>query len=118
MLPYTNTEANALSRSKFKQFKTTVRGTHFANAMIVAVKLLMASIASCVNGFIPSAFKYTSVSICLSIIEDDLQNNRMPYPIRQKQSSLNESALNDVAPLAFVDDHAFDIHGHNQGKTE
>jgi hypothetical protein len=118
MLPYTNAEANAMSRSKFKHFKTTVRGTHFINAMIVAAKLLLASIATCVNGFIPSAFKYTSASICLSIIEDDLQNNRMPYPIRQKQSSLNESALNDVAPMAFVDDHAFDIHGHNQGKIE
>ena len=120
MLPYTNQEANALSKPKFNHFNA--RGlrsfaTHLMHSMIVSAKLLMASIASCVNGFIPSAFKYTSASICLSIIEDDLQNNRMPYPIRQKQSSLNESVLNDVAPLAFVD-HAFDIHGDNQGKIE
>jgi len=98
MLPYTNQEANALSKPKFNHFNA--RGlrsfaTHLMHSMIVSAKLLMASIATCVNGFIPGAFKYTSASICLSIIEDDLQNNRMPYATRpkQKQTSLNESGL-------------------------
>ena len=97
MLPYTTQEANALSKSKLKHVRLNMHGfaTHFIRSMIVSAKLLLASIAACANGFIPRAFKYTSASICLSIIEDDLQNNRIPHPIRQnqKQSSLNESGL-------------------------
>ena len=98
MLPYTNQEANALSKPKFNHFKLNMHGfaTHFIRSMIVSAKLLLASVATCVNGFIPGAFKYTSASICLSIIEDDLQNNRMPHLIsrpKQKQTSLNESGL-------------------------
>lgn len=100
MLPYTNQEANALSKPKFNHFNA--RGlrsfaTHLMHSIIVSAKLLLASVATCVNGFIPRAFKYTSASICLSIIEDDLQNNRMPpHTIsrpKQKQTSLNESGL-------------------------
>ena len=98
MLPYTNQEANALSNPKFNHFNA--RGlrsfaTHWMHSMVVSAKLLLASIATCVNGFIPRAFKYASASICLSIIEDDLQNNRMPHASRpkQKQSSLNDSGL-------------------------
>jgi hypothetical protein len=106
MLPYTNQEANALSKSKLKHFNAIgLRSfvNHLTHSMVVSAKLLMASIATCVNGFIPGAFKYASASICLSIIEDDLQNNRMPHATRpkQKQTSLNdsglESALNDVS---------------------
>ena len=98
MLPYTNQEANAHSKPKFNHFKLNMHGfaTHFIRSMIVSAKLLLASVATCVNGFIPGAFKYTSASICLSIIEDDLQNNRMPHLIsrpKQKQTSLNESGL-------------------------
>ena len=111
MLPYTNQEASALSRSKFKHFKANLYGgtrtaaTHFMHSMVVSAKLLMASIAACVNGVIPSVFRYTTASICLSIIEDDLQNNRMPIPQRQtqkqKQSTLNEHELNDISmPLS------------------
>jgi len=99
MLPYTNQEANALSKSKLKHFNAMgLRSfvTHLTHSMVVSAKLLLASIATCVNGFIPGAFKYASASICLSIIEDDLQNNRMPHLIsrpKQKQNSLNESGL-------------------------
>lgn len=113
MLPYTNQEANALSRSKFKHFKSNLYGgtrtaaTHFIHSMVVSAKLLMASIASCVNGFIPSAFRYTTASVCLSIIEDDLQNNRMPIPQKQKQkTTLNELELNDISmPLSVSDEN-------------
>jgi hypothetical protein len=110
MLPYTNQEANALSRSKFKHFRSNLYGgtrtaaTHFIHSMVVSAKLLMASIASCVNGFIPSAFRYTTASVCLSIIEDDLQNNRMPIPQKQKQSTLNELELNDISMPVSVSD--------------
>ena len=98
MLPYTNQEANALTKSKLKHFNARgmrLFATHLMHSMVVSAKLLLASIAACANGFVPCAFKYTSASICLSIIEDDLQNNRMPQPIRQnqKQTSLNESGL-------------------------
>lgn len=107
MLPYTNQEASAMSRTKFKHFKSNLYGgtktfaTHFVHSMSVSAKLLVASIASCINGFIPGAFKYTTMSVCLSIIEDDLQNNRMPHAIsqnkKQKQSVLNETELNDMS---------------------
>lgn len=107
MLPYTNQEAAAMSRNKFKHFKSTIYGgtrtvaTHFIHSMVVSAKLLMASISSCINGFFPSAFRYTTASICLSIIEDDLQNNRMPIPQKQKQTTLNEHELNDISmPLS------------------
>lgn len=116
MLPYTNQEANALSRSKFKHFRSNLYGgtrtaaTHFIHSMAVSAKLLIASIASCVNGFIPSAFRYTTASVCLSIIEDDLQNNRIPIPQKQKQkqkqSILNELELNDISmPLSVSDEN-------------
>jgi len=103
MLPYTNQEANAMTKSKFKHFGSNVYGGtisfahHFMHSVIVSAKLLLASIAACANGVIPGAFRYTTASICLSIIEDDLQNNRMPHPIRQKQkqSSLNDLGLNE-----------------------
>ena len=104
MLPYTNQEAIAMSKTKFKHFKSNFYGrtrtavTHFTHSMAVCAKLLLASVATCINGFIPTAFQYTSISICLSIIEDDLQNNRMPsIPLKQKQSILNEHELNDIS---------------------
>lgn len=108
MLPYTNQEANAMSRTRFKHLRSNLYGgtktfaTHFIHSMSVSTKLLVASITSCINGFIPSAFKYTTMSVCLSIIEDDLQNNRMPpHAIsqnqKQKQSTLSETELNDIS---------------------
>jgi len=109
MLPYTNQEANAMSKSKFKFKHFNARGTrafatHCLHSMVVSAKLLLASIAACVNGVIPCALRYTAVGVCLSIIEDDLQNNRMPHATRQKQKQsslndfgLNESGLNDIS---------------------
>ena len=104
MLPYTNQEANAMmSKSKFKHFNvrgTRLFATHLVHSMLVSAKLFLASIAACVNGVIPSALRYTAASICLSIIEDDLQNNRMPPQAsreKQKQSGLNETGLNDIS---------------------
>jgi hypothetical protein len=51
---------------------------------------LFASVAACINGFIPRAFRYTAMSVCLSIIEDDLQKNRVPIPATRLQSALND----------------------------
>jgi hypothetical protein len=63
---------------------------HVLQSMSTSAKLLFGSIASCINGIIPCAFKYTAVSVCLSIIEDDLQNNRMPLPVIRHQLPLND----------------------------
>jgi hypothetical protein len=65
---------------------------HALQSMSTSAKLLWGSIAACINGIIPHAFKYTTMSICLSIIEDDLQHNRVPLPTNRPQSSM----LNDV----------------------
>jgi hypothetical protein len=43
-----------------------------------AAKLLGASIASCIHGIFPSVFKYTTVAICLSVVENDLMHNKIP----------------------------------------
>ena len=102
MLPYTNADANPKSQFKFKQFGMTFDfasyAAHALHSMSVSSKLLLASIASCINGIIPRAFKYTAMSICLSIIEDNLQNNRMPA-IR---SSSRQPSLNDINTTDIV----------------
>lgn len=43
-----------------------------------AAKLLCASVASCIHGIFPSVFKYTTVAICLSVVENDLTHNKIP----------------------------------------
>ena len=110
MLPYTNADANAKSKfkSKFKQigmFDCASYAAHALHSMSVSSKLLLASIASCINGIIPRAFKYTAMSICLSIIEDNLQNNRMPG-IRSTSSM--QPSLHDINTTDIVLTFAFD----------
>lgn len=63
---------------------------HALQSMSTSAKLLFGSIVACINGIIPCAFKYTAVSVCLSIIEDDLQNNRMPLPLKRHQTPLSD----------------------------
>lgn len=46
-----------------------------------SAKLLCASVSSCINAVFPSCFKYTALSICLSIVETDLKYNRIPEKI-------------------------------------
>ena len=86
MLPYTNADVgspfNAASLKKY--------AAHCTHCMQTSAKLLFASVAACINGFIPRAFRYTAMSICLSIIEDDLQKNRVPNPATRLQSALND----------------------------
>jgi len=88
MLPYTNAEAGSKLKFKFMGY-----ATHCAHCMNTSAKLLVASIAACIHGLIPRAFKYTAMSICLSIIEDDLQKNRVPTPRTQPKP---KNMLNDV----------------------
>ena len=67
---------------------------HALQSMRTSAKLLLGSIATCINGIVPRAFKYTAMSICLSIIEDDLQNNRVPLQV--KRPPIQSIMLNDV----------------------
>ena len=91
MLPYTNADAG--SKSKFKHAWGAFNAgyvAHCAQCMRKSAKLLFASIAACINGFIPHVFKYTAMSVCLSIVEYDLQKNRVPIPATRPSGSLND----------------------------
>lgn len=88
MLPYTNADVGSpFNAASFK---------HCMHCMHTSAKLFFASVAACINGFIPRAFKYTAMSICLSIIEDDLQKNRVPIIPSPNPANRLQSALNDV----------------------
>lgn len=63
---------------------------HALQSMSTSAKLLLGSIAACINGIIPRAFKYTAMSICLAIIEDDLRHNRVPVRPPMQSSMLND----------------------------
>jgi len=84
-LPYTN--ADVRCNMKHSLFNDCV--THVRKCMWTSAKLLCGSIAACIHGIIPRAFKYTALSVCLSIVEDDLQNNRVRLPVTR-------SHLNDI----------------------
>lgn len=84
-LPYTNADVrDNMNYASFKNYATHVR-----TCMWTSAKLLCGSIAACIHGIIPRAFKYTALSVCLSIVEDDLQNNRVRLPATR-------SRLNDI----------------------
>jgi hypothetical protein len=100
-LPYTNADIHPKSKiidllsSNMKHAiipSFNAYAAHALQSMSTSAKLLLGSIAACINGIVPRAFKYTAMSICLSIIEDDLQHNRMPVKRPPTQSSM----LNDV----------------------
>ena len=96
ILPYTNADADTKSKLvKFFELGAFHPGqgvipsfskyaTHALHSMSTSAKLLFGSIVACINGIIPCAFKYTAVSVCLSIIEDNLQTNRMPLPVKRQ----------------------------------
>jgi len=91
MLPYTNADVGyPFNAASFKKY-----AAHCTHCMHTSAKLFFASVAACINGFIPRAFKYTAMSTCLSIIEDDLQKNRVPVPVPIPATRL-QSALNDI----------------------
>ena len=88
-LPHTNADIRSTSKMICSECVA-----HALQSMRTSAKLLVASIAACINGIIPRAFKYTAMSVCLSIIEDDLQHNRVPpAPIKRRSHS---TTLNDV----------------------
>ena len=87
-LPHTNADIRSTSIIMI----CNEYAAHGLQCMRTSAKLLVASIAACINGIIPRAFRYTAMSVCLSIIEDDLQHNRVPAPTKRSPST----TLNDV----------------------
>jgi len=61
-----------------------------------AAKLLGASVASCMHGIFPSCFKYTTLSVCLSIVENDLMHNRIPIPIIVHAPISDSAHMHDI----------------------
>lgn len=88
-LPHTNADIRSKSIMICNEY-----AAHALQSMRTSAKLLVASIAACINGIIPRAFKYTAMSVCLSIIEDDLQHNRVPLAPTKRRS--HSTPLNDV----------------------
>jgi hypothetical protein len=78
-LPYTNDDVLRSHRMNVRYYNACNRirayFTNFVGSTKNAAKLLCASVTSCIHGVFPSAFKYTALSICLSIVENDLTNN-------------------------------------------
>ena len=106
-LPYTNADIRSipklvdnLKHDVIPSFNKYV--AHCGKRMCMSAKLLWGSIAACINGIFPRAFKYTAMSICLSIIEDDLQNNRVPLHAA-KRPPTQSIVLNDVI-MSFDDE--------------
>jgi len=100
-LPYTNADIrpkpkiiDLLSFNMNRVFIPSFNAyaAHALQSMSTSAKMLLGSMAACINGIIPRVFKYTAMSICLSIIEDDLQHNRVPA----KRPPIQSSMLNDV----------------------
>ena len=96
-LPYTNADIRPKPKIIYNMKHVLIPSfnayaAHAFQSMSTSAKLLLGSIAACINGIIPRAFKYTAMSICLSIIEDDLQHNRVPI----KRPPIQSSMLNDV----------------------
>ena len=96
-LPYTNADTKSKRIIHFNLgpasqviLSFNKYAVHALQSMSTSAKLLFGSIVACINGIVPCAFKYTAVSVCLSIIEDDLQNNRMPLPVKRHQPPLND----------------------------
>ena len=97
-LPYTNADIRPKPKIIYNMKRVLIPSfnayaAHAFQSMSTSAKLLLGSIAACINGIIPRAFKYTAMSICLSIIEDDLQHNRVPA---NRPPPIQSSMLNDV----------------------
>lgn len=87
-LPYTNDDVLRHHRLnvRFYNLRNRIRryACNLTESTKNAAKLLCASVTSCIHGIFPSAFKYTALSICLSIVENDLTNNNIPTTKIQK----------------------------------
>lgn len=81
-LPYTNDDVVIAHHMnvKFYNMRKNIRN-YFRNLVDSAqnsAKLLYASVTSCIHGIFPMTFRYTALSICLSIVETDLMHDKIP----------------------------------------
>jgi hypothetical protein len=84
-LPYTMDDVMRSHRMNVRVYnmRNCVRGyvRNLVDSTKNAAKLLGASVASCIHGVFPTMFKYTALSVCLSMVENDLMHNRVPNPV-------------------------------------
>ena len=81
-LPYTRDDVVRAHRMNVRVYnmRNNIRGygRNLADSIKNAAKLLCASFAACIHGVFPHMFKYTALSVCLSIVENDLMQSRVP----------------------------------------
>ena len=81
-LPYTNEDVLRAHRlnARFYNMRNRVRWyiCNLTESTKNAAKLLGAAVASCIHGVFPRTFKYTALSVCLSIVENDLRHTQLP----------------------------------------
>jgi hypothetical protein len=85
-LPYTNDDVLRAHRMNVHLYNARNRVCAYLSNLVDstknAAKLLCASAASCIHGIFPATFKYTTLSICLSIVESDLVHNKVPMKMQ------------------------------------
>jgi hypothetical protein len=81
-LPYTNEDIVRADRRRMHNVRNDVCNyfNHLIDSTKKSSKLLWASVAACIHGFFPMTFKYTALSVCLSIVENDLKHNKLHEP--------------------------------------
>lgn len=79
-LPYTNQDVLRTHHMNMRYHNACKRLRNYFTNLVSstknAAKLLCASVTLCIHGIFPKTFKYTPLSICLSIVENDLINNK------------------------------------------
>lgn len=85
-LPYTNDDVLRAHRMNLQYYNARNRICAYLSNLVEstknAAKLLCASMTSCIHGIFPTTFKYTTLSICLSIVENDLVHNKVPIKMQ------------------------------------
>ena len=96
-LPYTRDDVIRAHRMNVRVYtmRNNVRGyvRNLVDSTKNAAKLLCASVASCIHGVFPTMFKYTALSMCLSMVENDLMHNRVPNPVPDSNTN---SHMHDI----------------------
>jgi len=81
-LPYTNEDLVHAHRMNVRIYNIRNNIHYYFQNLIDstknAAKLLGASIASCIHGIFPMTFRYTALSVCLNIVENDLIHDKIP----------------------------------------
>ena len=98
-LPYTRDDVIRAHRMNVRVYtmRNNIRSyvRNLVDSTKNAAKLLCASVASCIHGVFPTMFKYTALSVCLSMVENDLMHNRVPVHAPIPDSNTN-SHMHDI----------------------